>query len=78
MRETRYLPPILLQIAGLLLLLGSGVFWAFTQRESVLMVASAMSLILLGRYVRFIDDVLGRADESRRSDRARKPDELDP
>jgi hypothetical protein len=43
-----YLSPWLLQLAGLALLVGSGVFWALTGRESVLMVSSAMTLIAGG------------------------------
>jgi hypothetical protein len=45
-----YLPPRVLQVVGLLVLVGSVVFWAATGRESVLMVSSAMSLIGLGAY----------------------------
>ena len=40
-----YLSPRLLQSVGLLLLIGSVIFWAATGRESVLMVSSAMTLI---------------------------------
>lgn len=43
-----YLSPRVLQLVGLLLLLGSGAFWALTQRESLLLVSSAMTLILGG------------------------------
>lgn len=46
----RYLPPRVLQIVGLILLIGFGVFWAVTGRESVLMVTTAGTLILLGGY----------------------------
>jgi hypothetical protein len=50
--EQRYLPPRLLQAFGLLLLLAFAVFWALTGRESILLVGSAGSLILLGGYER--------------------------
>lgn len=50
MPPDRYLSPILLQSVGVLLLIGSAVFWALTDRESVLMMSSAMSLIGLGAY----------------------------
>jgi hypothetical protein len=46
------LPPRLLQIVGLLLLIGFVVFWMLTGRESVLLVGAAGSLILLGGYER--------------------------
>ena len=52
MRDERYLPPRVLQIVGLVLLLGFAVFWAATGRESVLLVGAAGSLILLGGYER--------------------------
>jgi hypothetical protein len=45
-----YLPPRLLQALGIVLLLGAFGFWTVSGRESVLMVSSAMSLILLGAY----------------------------
>lgn len=50
MTSDRYLSPLALQIVGVLLLVGSAVFWAVTGRESVLMMSSAMSLIGLGAY----------------------------
>lgn len=46
----KYLPARLLQGIGLLLLIGAAVFWAFTGRESALLMSAAMSLILLGAY----------------------------
>lgn len=45
-----YLPAKILQATGLVLLIAFTVFWAFTGRESVLLVGAAASLILLGRY----------------------------
>lgn len=48
--DQRYLSPALLQIVGLLLLVGSFVFWAMTGRESILMVSSAITLIGTGAY----------------------------
>lgn len=44
------LPPRLLQIAGLVLLFASAVYWAFSGQESALMVGAALSLIGLGSY----------------------------
>lgn len=48
--DQRYLSPALLQVVGLLLLVGSVVFWMLTGRESVLMMSSAMTLIATGAY----------------------------
>lgn len=45
-----YLSPRILQVLGIVLLIGSAVFWAWTGRESVLLMSSAMSLIGLGAY----------------------------
>jgi hypothetical protein len=50
MSDDRYLSPLTLQVVGVLLLIGSAVFWGITGRESVLMMSSAMSLIGLGAY----------------------------
>lgn len=49
-RQDRYLSPILLQTLGVVLLIGSAVFWGITGRESVLLMGAAMSLIGLGAY----------------------------
>lgn len=46
----KYLPAKILQIVGLMLLVGAAVFWALTGRESALLMSAAMSLILLGAY----------------------------
>lgn len=54
-RTERYLPARLLQVVGLVLLLSSAVFWAFTGRESVLLMSAAMSLIMLGAYRELVD-----------------------
>lgn len=50
MNKNSYLPPRLLQILGILLLIGSAVFWAITGRESLLLMSAAMSLIGLGAF----------------------------
>lgn len=50
MSSDRYLSPIVLQLVGVALLLGSAGFWAVTGRESVLLMGAAMSLIGLGAY----------------------------
>jgi hypothetical protein len=49
-KDARYLSPRILQVLGILLLVGSAVFWGVTGRESVLFMSSAMSLIGLGAY----------------------------
>lgn len=45
-----YLSPRLLQVVGIILLVGSAVFWAVSGRESVLLMSASMSLIGLGAY----------------------------
>lgn len=50
MNGNGYLPPRVLQYAGLTLLFAFGVFWALTDRQSSLLVGAAVSLILLGAY----------------------------
>lgn len=50
MNDGRYLSPRILQVLGILLLVGSAVFWAASGRESILLMSSAMSLIGLGAY----------------------------
>lgn len=45
-----YLPAVALQLLGVVLLIGSVVFWAVTGHESALFVGAAMSLIGLGAY----------------------------
>ena len=64
----RFLPPRLLQVVGLLLLIGFVVFWMVTGRESVLLVGAAGSLILLGGYERarqsLAESIKRRGDEN--------------
>lgn len=50
MRAEGLIPAWLLQVLGIVLLIAAAVFWAVTGKESVLLVSSAMSLILLGAY----------------------------
>lgn len=45
-----YLPPRLLQGVGVLLLIGSALFWGVTGHQSALLVGAALSLIGLGAY----------------------------
>jgi membrane protein implicated in regulation of membrane protease activity len=45
-----YLPAVVLQVVGLILLISAAVFWAVTGRESALLMSASMSLILLGAY----------------------------
>lgn len=61
-RDDRYLSPASIQIIGILLLIGSAVFWAVTGRESVLLMSSAMSLIGFGAY-RGAQDALRRGPD---------------
>lgn len=50
MNGDRYLSPIVLQLIGVALLVGSAIFWGLSGRESVLLMGAAMSLIGLGAY----------------------------
>lgn len=50
MSKGSYLAPWLLQVVGVLMLVGSGVFWAVTGHQSALLVGAALSLIGLGAY----------------------------
>jgi hypothetical protein len=43
-----YLPPRLIQGVGIILLVGSAIFWAYTGSESILFVSAALSLIGIG------------------------------
>lgn len=52
-----YLPPRVLQIVGIVLLIAFAIFWGVTGRESVLLVGTAGSLILLGGYVKAADSI---------------------
>ena len=57
MNGNGYLPPRLLQLLGVLLLVGSAIFWAVTSRESALLMSAAMTLILLGSYRGALDSL---------------------
>jgi hypothetical protein len=48
--DTRYLSARLLQSVGVLLLLGSAIYWGVTGNQSSLFVGAAMSLIGIGAY----------------------------
>jgi hypothetical protein len=48
MKNGTYLPPRILQVIGILLLIGSAIFWAYTGRESLLFISAALSLIGIG------------------------------
>lgn len=50
MIKDRYLPPIILQVLGILLLIAAAIFWALTDRESSLIMGAAMTLIGLGAF----------------------------
>jgi hypothetical protein len=65
-----YLPAVALQLLGVLLLVGSVVFWAVTGHESALFVGAAMSLIGLGAYQGLRITVRVEADKQKK-----KPDQ---
>lgn len=48
--KNSYLSARILQCLGIVLLIGSAVFWAITGQQSSLFVGAAMSLITLGSY----------------------------
>lgn len=64
----RYLPAKILQIVGLMLLIGAAVFWALTGRESALLMSAAMSLILLGAYRSALNTLRRNTDGITRDD----------
>jgi hypothetical protein len=51
-RDPTPLPPRVLQVIGLLLLVGFAVFWAITGKESSLLVGASFSLVLAAQYER--------------------------
>lgn len=63
-----WLPPRLIQAAGLVLLFASAVFWMYSGNESGLLVGAALSLIGLGAYSQ-------AAQSLRRRNGARNEDE---
>jgi hypothetical protein len=50
MSKGRYLPPFVLQVTGLLIVVGGGMFWAVTGHESALVMGAGLSLSALGAY----------------------------
>lgn len=48
MKNATYLSPRLIQGIGIILLIGSAVFWAYTGSESILFVSASLSLIGIG------------------------------
>lgn len=56
----KYLPARVLQVVGLVLLVGFAVFWGVTGRESVLLMSAAMTLVLLGAYKGAVDALKGQ------------------
>lgn len=64
-RDGLYLAPRLLQALGILILVGSVVFWGLTGRESVLIVSSAMTLIGAGAIGSFQQNLSRSRDELR-------------
>lgn len=62
----RYLQPRVLQLVGLAGVLASFGFWAWTGRESVLMVTTFGGLAILGRYEhvkRAVRELMSKEDE---------------
>jgi hypothetical protein len=48
LKEGGYLSPIIFQVVGLVILIGSVVYWVFTGKSSPLFVGAALSLIAYG------------------------------
>lgn len=68
MKNGTYLSPRLIQGVGIVLLIASAVFWAYTGSESILFVSASLSLIGIGT-------VQGiRVTLSQDSDKNNKPD----
>jgi hypothetical protein len=74
MRTEGYLQPRVLQAVGVLLLLGSAVFWGVTGHQSALLIGAALSLIGLGAYsglhISIKQELMREADERDRSNGA--------
>ncbi len=60
MRNGHYISPFLLQLLGVLILVGAVAFWAVTGRQSQLIVGAAMMLIGLGAWARIRITLNGR------------------
>ncbi len=52
-----YLKPRVLQISGLVLLIGSCIFWMLTDRQSAIFIGAALSLIGVGAYASVVNGV---------------------
>lgn len=63
-----YLPAVALQLLGVILLVGSVVFWAATGHESALFVGASMSLIGVGAYQGLRITVRVEADKQKNLD----------
>lgn len=50
MKDSKFLPPFALQIAGLIIVVGAVVFWAVTGHQSALVMGAGLSLTALGAY----------------------------
>lgn len=55
----KYLSARLIQSVGLVILIGAAVFWAWTGRESALLMSAALSLIGIGTYKGLVDGLRG-------------------
>lgn len=62
-QHQEFLPPRVLQAAGLVLLFASAIFWAISGSESALLVGAALSLIGLGSYSQATSTLRKESDE---------------
>jgi 4-hydroxybenzoate polyprenyltransferase len=46
----KFLPPWLIQLIGILIVIGATIFWALTDRESITIIGVGMTLIGYGAY----------------------------
>ena len=53
----KFLSPKIIQATGLLLLCGSVAIWAFTERQSALLVSASLTLIMVGTYQNAVNNV---------------------
>jgi len=61
-RHALYLPPALVQVIGLLIVIGSAVFWAITGKQSALLIGAGMTMVSVGavRGVRVAMEAAGK------------------
>lgn len=81
-RRTDQLAARTLQIAGLLLIFGSAIFWAFTNRQSALLLGAGVTLATLAWLQRAWNEFQARAPDylpppERRASDSREDEDLD-